>query len=105
MVFPVVMYGCESWTVKKAEFYGESIENIIKNAGEDCEYFKIYTDKKGNLNVTCSHHDGNNNVVFYEVNDKGQKYIENHAYMSDRNLHEHLINSNMTRQIKVYERG
>ena len=20
MVFPVVMYGCESWTVKKAEF-------------------------------------------------------------------------------------
>ena len=22
MVFPVVMYGCESWTVKKAENYG-----------------------------------------------------------------------------------
>ena len=21
MVFPVVMYGCESWTIKKAEFY------------------------------------------------------------------------------------
>ena len=22
MVFPVVMYGCESWTVKKAEYQG-----------------------------------------------------------------------------------
>ena len=26
MVFPVVMYGCESWTIRKAECYG---------AGED----------------------------------------------------------------------
>ena len=24
MVFPVVMYGCESWTVKKAETYVEA---------------------------------------------------------------------------------
>ena len=32
MVFPVVMYGCESWTVKKAEC-GELM--LLKCAGED----------------------------------------------------------------------
>ena len=26
MVFPVVMYGCESWTIKKAEHYKERID-------------------------------------------------------------------------------
>ena len=27
MVFPVVMYGCESWTIKKAECRGMNTEN------------------------------------------------------------------------------
>ena len=31
MVFPVVMYGCESWTVKKAEH--RRIEAFSKNCG------------------------------------------------------------------------
>ena len=30
MVFPVVMYGCESWTVKKAEF---QLELMLLNCG------------------------------------------------------------------------
>ena len=33
MVFPVVMYGCESWTVKKAECQGLTLLNC--NVGED----------------------------------------------------------------------
>ena len=33
MVFPVVMYGCESWTVKKAELQG--IDAFELGAGED----------------------------------------------------------------------
>ena len=33
MVFPVVMYGCESWTVKKAE--GRRIELLNCGVGED----------------------------------------------------------------------
>ena len=33
MVFPVVMYGCESWTVKKAE--GRRIDAFKCGAGED----------------------------------------------------------------------
>ena len=35
MVFPVVMYGCESWTVKKAEHQRiDAFENC--GVGEDC---------------------------------------------------------------------
>ena len=33
MVFPVVMYGCESWTVKKAEH--RSVDALNYGAGED----------------------------------------------------------------------
>ena len=32
MVFPVVMYGCESWTIKKAEHYGVG-EDSCKSLG------------------------------------------------------------------------
>ena len=35
MVFPVVMYGCESWTVKKAEH--RRIDALNSGAGEDSE--------------------------------------------------------------------
>ena len=36
IVFPVVMYGCESWTVKKAEH--QRIDALNCGAGEDsCE--------------------------------------------------------------------
>ena len=33
MVFPVVMYGCESWTMKKAEHY--RIDAFELDVGED----------------------------------------------------------------------
>ena len=33
MVFPVVMYGCESWTIKKAECQRTDVSNC--GAGED----------------------------------------------------------------------
>ena len=33
MVFPVVMYGCESWTIKKAECQG--IDGLNCGVGED----------------------------------------------------------------------
>ena len=33
MVFPVVMYGCESWTVKKAE--RRRIDDLSCGVGED----------------------------------------------------------------------
>ena len=33
MVFPVVMYGCESWTVKKAEH--QKIDALNCGVGED----------------------------------------------------------------------
>ena len=41
MVFPVVMYGCESWTVKKAECRRiDAFELLLKNSLEsplDCK--------------------------------------------------------------------
>ena len=43
MVFPVVMYGCESWTVKKAEHQGidawtarRSNQSILKEISPGC---------------------------------------------------------------------
>ena len=33
MVFPVVMYGCESWTIKKAEHW--RIDTFEHGVGED----------------------------------------------------------------------
>ena len=33
MVFPVVMYGCESWTIKKAEY--QRIDVLKCGVGED----------------------------------------------------------------------
>ena len=33
MVFPVVMYECESWTVKKAECQKKSINSMLLNYG------------------------------------------------------------------------
>ena len=34
MVFPVVIYRCESWTIKKAEYKGLMLSNC--DAGEGC---------------------------------------------------------------------
>ena len=35
MVFPVVMYGCESWTIKKAEYQKKKKMFLNCGAGED----------------------------------------------------------------------
>ena len=35
MVFPVVMYGCESWTIKKAELSTEELMVLNCGVGED----------------------------------------------------------------------
>ena len=44
MVFPMVMYGCESWTIKKAECLGiDAFEVVLKKTLEsplDCKEIK-----------------------------------------------------------------
>ena len=46
MVFPVVMYGCESWTVKKAEH--QRIDALNCGVGEDsCESLGLQGDPTG----------------------------------------------------------
>ena len=44
MVFPVVMYGCESWTIRKAE--RQSTDALNCGVGEDfCESLGLHEDK------------------------------------------------------------
>ena len=35
MVFPVVTYGCESWTIKKAENLIKHVNNTFMNCGSE----------------------------------------------------------------------
>ena len=37
MVFPVVMYGCESWTIKKAENWREELKRLLVKVKEESE--------------------------------------------------------------------
>ena len=36
MVFPVVMYGCESWTIKKALVVARSVSHADSETPKDC---------------------------------------------------------------------
>ena len=61
MVFPVVMYGCESWTVKKAERQGiDAFELVLEKTLEsplDCK------------EIQPVHSEGNQPWVFFGRND------------------------------------
>ena len=46
MVFPVVMYGCESWTVKKAVVLEKTVESL-----PDCKEIKSINPKGSVLNI------------------------------------------------------
>ena len=35
IVFPIVMYGCEGWTIKKAEHFDEELKLLNCGVGED----------------------------------------------------------------------
>ena len=54
MVFPVVMYGCESWTIKKAEHW--RIDAFELGAGEDsCEFLGLQGDPTSpSISLGCS---------------------------------------------------
>ena len=47
MVFPVVMYGCENWTIKKAE----SEELMLLNCGVGEDYRMPWTARRSNWSV------------------------------------------------------
>ena len=46
MVFPVVMYGCESWTVKKAERRSVVLEKTLESPLDSKEILPVHP--KGN---------------------------------------------------------
>ena len=48
MVFPVVMYGCESWTVKKAELE----ELMLLNCGVGEDFLRVpWTARRSNQSI------------------------------------------------------
>ena len=48
MVFPAIMYGCESWTIKKAEH--RRIDDLNCDVGEDC-LESLNTAKRSNKSI------------------------------------------------------
>ena len=57
MVFPVVMYGCESWTIKKAEH--QEIDAFDCGVGEDSYFFFLITHYK----IQCMLHNMLHNLL------------------------------------------
>lgn len=69
----------------------KGLYNSISKTLED--YNKIYEERRGVLKIRASHHDGTNHYIIYEITKKGEQFIENNPYISDRTLHEKLLNN------------
>ena len=50
MVFPVIMYGCESWTIKKAKCWTVALEKTLESPLDCQEILPVYP--KGNQSKT-----------------------------------------------------
>ena len=50
--------------------------NDLYDLWKDCDYIK-FIDDNGLLCLTCTHHDGTNNIEFRELTDKGIEFLEN----------------------------
>lgn len=75
--------------------------NAISKCFED--YNHIYEYKR-RLCVDAIHHDGTNHFQIKELTPKGLEYIENHPYMSDRELHERLFkDSHYSHEVTLFK--
>ena len=62
MVFPVVMYGCESWTVKKAEH--RKIDALLWNYGVGEDLRVPWTARRSNQEIQPVHPKGDQSWLF-----------------------------------------
>ena len=79
MVFPVVMYGCESWTVKKAE-------HRIIDAFELWCWRRLFESPLDCKEIQPVHSEGDQLWVFFGRNDAKAKYCSvqfSHSVVSD----------------------
>ena len=75
--------------------------NAISKCFED--YNHIYEYKR-RLCVDAIHHDGTNHFQIKELTPKGLEYVENHPYMSDRELHERLFkDSHYSHEVTLFK--
>ena len=51
MVFPVVMYGCESWTIKKAEYQKKKKKDVFKLRGWRRLFGVPWTSRRSNQSI------------------------------------------------------
>ena len=76
--------------------------NAISKCFED--YNHIYEYRR-RLCVDAIHHDGTNHFQIKELTSKGLDYVENHQYMSDRELHERLFkDSHYSHEVTMFKR-
>lgn len=75
--------------------------NAISKCFED--YNHIYEYKR-RLCVDAIHHDGANHFQIKELTPKGLEYVENHPYISDRELHERLFkDSHYSHEVTLFK--
>lgn len=75
--------------------------NAISKCFED--YNHIYEYRR-RLCVDAIHHDGTNHFQIKELTPKGLDYVENHQYMSDRELHQCLFkDSHYSNEVKLFK--
>ena len=76
--------------------------NAISKCFED--YNHIYEYKR-RLCVDAIHHDGTNHFQIKELTPKGLEYVENHPYMSDRELHQRLFkDSHYSHEVTMFKK-
>ena len=76
--------------------------NAISKCFED--YNHIYEYRR-RLCVDAVHHDGTNHFQIKELTPKGLEYVENHSYMSDRELHKRLFNdSHYSHEVTMFKK-
>ena len=84
---------------------GGKIIKGLWNAISECfeDYNHIYEYRR-RLYVDAIHHDGTNHFQIKELTPKGLDYVENHQYMSDRELHQRLFrDSHYSHEVSMFK--
>lgn len=82
---------------------GQIITGLAEVFSKCSADYNTYYYKNSQLRITAHHHDGTNIFKVRELTDDGLDYIENHPFLSDRELHERLFNnSRYSRMVQLF---
>lgn len=93
--------GIASLGLWNGRFKGGKILDNLSSALNACEDTNtLYCERKnGTLKLKAIHHDGTNYFSFYEITDKGERFIEQHTNMEREALHNALRKNGRSRNI------